>query len=76
MSMEDVLGFVLDDALNTLGKDEQDVTIIMTKPPRGNPDGPGRVVKAEKDHTGKVVLTVACEERGKGGVLNGLQNNR
>lgn len=68
----DVLGYRLDDALSLLENSGFEVTLVVTKPARGNPDGVKRVVKLEIAKKDSVVITVACEEKGKGGVHNGL----
>ncbi|AEF94365.1 hypothetical protein Desca_1510 [Desulfotomaculum nigrificans CO-1-SRB] len=72
MYIPDVLGYILDDAKSLLENSGYEVDVVMTKPPRSNPGGTKRVVKVKTSSSGKVVLTVVCEETGKGGVLNGL----
>ncbi|CCO09442.1 PASTA domain-containing protein [Desulforamulus hydrothermalis] len=67
----DVLGYRLDDALSLLQKQGCRTSVIMTGPPRRNPDGLKRVVKMQTQGD-QVILTVACEEKGKGGIHHGI----
>lgn len=68
----DILGYKLEDAESLLRNYGYDVSIVISKPQRGNPEGLKRVVKFESKSSNTVVLTVVCEEKGKGGVHNGL----
>lgn len=68
----DVLGYKLDDALSLLENNGFKVTLVITKPTRGNPDGAKRVVNLKIMENDSAVITVACEEKGKGGVHSGL----
>ncbi|WP_041274586.1 hypothetical protein [Desulforamulus reducens] len=70
--MPDVLGYELNNALSLLRNCGFDVTVAITRPHRGMPDGNKRVVKMELTSSKCVVLTVAFEEKGKGGVHIGL----
>lgn len=72
MCIPDVLGFKLEDAVSLLSQSGYNVSEIVTRPSRGNPDGPKRVVRLQSKDSDHLVLTVTCEEKGKGGVLNGL----
>lgn len=69
---QDVLGYKLPDALNLLKENGFNVSVISTKPPKGNPEGIERVIKVENQGNDLLVVTVACEDKGKGGVHNGL----
>ncbi|SHF22972.1 hypothetical protein [Desulforamulus putei] len=68
----DVLGYRLNDAVSLLKNSGYKVTVVITDPPGGSPGGPERVVRLEAKGSDEVVLTVACEEKGKGGIHNGL----
>ncbi|GAB6157606.1 hypothetical protein JCM39194_08060 [Desulfotomaculum varum] len=67
----DVLGYRLDDAVSLLHKQGCQASVIITGPPRRSPDGLKRVVKMQAQGD-RVILTVACEEKGKGGIHHGL----
>lgn len=72
MGIPDVLGFLLDDAVPLLRNAGYHVSEVISKPPKGNPEGLKRVVRVQPAGPQEVVITVVCEEKGKGGVLNGL----
>lgn len=65
MGIPDVLGFLLDDAVSLLKNDGYNVSEVISKPPRGNPEGPKRVVRVQSAGPLDVVVTVVCEEKGK-----------
>ena len=67
MGIPDVLGFKLEDAVSLLKESGFTVSQVLTRPPQGNPQGTNRVVKLqpEGNESSPLVLTVACEERGK-----------
>lgn len=75
MGIPDVLGYQMKDAMSLLKKSGYQVSVVFSKPPRGNPDGQQRVVKSKPVGPKELLLTVVSEEKGKGGVLNGLQNH-
>ena len=68
----DILGYKLDDALSLLESSGYEVSVVITKPTRGMPEGVQRVVKIEEKSNKIVVITVAREENGKGGVHSDL----
>ncbi|MBO8127586.1 MAG: hypothetical protein H0Z39_00085 [Peptococcaceae bacterium] len=64
----DILGFLLDDALNVLQENGWDVTITSTSPPRGDISGPYRVLRSTVSAPGKIELLIARQgwEKGDG----------
>lgn len=70
--LPDVLGYRLSDAVPLLEDSGYQVSVVTVGPPRGNPGGTERVVRIEAKGPDEVLLTVVCEEKGKGGVHNGL----
>ncbi|MEW6697907.1 MAG: hypothetical protein ACOY35_09705 [Bacillota bacterium] len=68
----DVLGYRLNDAIPLLRNSGYQVSTVTVGPPGGNPGGTERVVRIEAKDPDEVLLTVVCEEKGKGGVHNGL----
>ncbi|AQS59356.1 PASTA domain-containing protein [Desulforamulus ferrireducens] len=68
----DVLGYPADIAVSLLENEGFQIEVVQTKPPRLKPTGRPRVVKVEPKGSRQLLLTVVCEEKGKGGAQYGL----
>lgn len=65
----DVLALTLDEALAACEKAYIDVNIVITRPTRDFIPGDARVVRFVMINETNGVLTVACEQKGEGGVV-------
>ena len=68
----DVLGYPADVAISLLNDKGFQIDVVITEPPRQKPEGLQRVVKVTRKSPQQLVLTVECEETGKGGAHHGL----
>lgn len=65
--MPDVIGFPLDEALNKWKASGCEADIQITRPVKATSEGPLRVVRFNRISRDKGVLTVVCEDIGRGG---------
>ena len=70
MVMEpDVLALTLDEAMAACAKAHIDVNVVITRSSRQFIPGDARVVRFVMLNEVNMVLTVACEQKGEGGVI-------
>jgi hypothetical protein len=63
----DVAGLPLNEALQICKDAGYEVDIVITRPVKATPGGEQRVVRFNRVSESKGVLTVVCEDKGRGG---------